>query len=250
MNDNGQKPFLATVRAALGVRPDARRHWEGLPKGADPVEAMERSRRITKRDPEEGRRLLALLMENSGPINLDVIPVENLASAADAIARLAVEKSPEWGRDKKIAVWKHPLIEALNLPKALEAQGVSVVENRSGPEGRAEIIESFIGVTSADYCLADSATLFMKTRPGCARSVSLVPSIHVAVIRIERIIADLKELYTLLNHDPAEKAEGLTNCMTFISGPSKTADIEGVMIHGAHGPRELYLYVIEGGKGK
>ncbi len=248
MDDNGQKPFLAAVRAALGVRPDARRHWESLPKGADPVEARERSRRIKNREPEEKRRLLALLMENSGPIHLDVIPVENLASAADAIAGLAVEKHPEWGHDKKMAIWKHPLVEAMNLSKALEARGVSVVENRSGPEGRAEIIESYIGVTSADYCLADSATLVMKTRPGHARSVSLVPSIHVAVIRIERILADLKELYTLLNHDPAEKAEGPTHCMTFISGPSKTADIEGVMIHGAHGPRELYLYVITGQK--
>jgi hypothetical protein len=37
---------------------------------------------------------------------------------------------------------------------------------------------------------------------------------------------------------------GLTNCLTLISGPSKTADIELTMVHGAHGPREVYLYVI------
>ncbi len=249
METNGQKRFLATVRAALGIRSGARRGREIPPKGSDPGEAMKPSRRIKKRDSENERRLLALLIENSGPIHLNVIPVENLASARDAIARLAMEKQPEWGRAKKMAVWKHPLIDALDLPGALAGRGVTVNENRSGPEGRAEIIESYIGVTSADYCLADSAALVMKTRPGRARSVSLAPSIHVAVIRIERLLADLKALYALLNHDPAEKAEGLTNCMTFISGPSKTADIEGVMIHGAHGPREVYLYVITG-KGK
>jgi L-lactate dehydrogenase complex protein LldG len=84
----------------------------------------------------------------------------------------------------------------------------------------------------------------MRTRAGQARSVSLVPAIHIAVIELKQIIADLKELYALLKWDPQEKKEGLTNCMTFISGPSKTADIEATMVRGAHGPREVHVYVI------
>jgi len=92
--------------------------------------------------------------------------------------------------------------------------------------------------------MADTATLVMRTRPGQARSVSLVPSIHIAVIRLDQIIADLKELYALIKGDSEVKKEGLTNCMTFISGPSKTADVEATMVHGAHGPREVYIYVI------
>ncbi len=92
--------------------------------------------------------------------------------------------------------------------------------------------------------MADTATLVMRTRPGQARAVSLLPSIHVAVIGLDQIIADLKELYALLKWDPQERQEGLTNCMTFISGPSKTADIEATMVHGAHGPREVLVYVI------
>ena len=84
----------------------------------------------------------------------------------------------------------------------------------------------------------------MRTRAGQARSVSLVPAIHIAVIELNQIIADLKELYALLKWDPKAKKEGLTNCMTFISGPSKTADIEATMVHGAHGPREVHVFVI------
>ncbi|MCP4687353.1 MAG: lactate utilization protein C [Desulfobacterales bacterium] len=246
MDADDQKRFLAAVRTALGVRPDRRRSRGDLPGGSDPRDAMERVEKIKGRGPGDGRRLLALLTENAAPIHLNVTPVKNLAFAADAIARLARDKRPEWGREKKVALWRHPLIDALNLPEVLAPLGVSAAENLSGAGARDEIIASYIGVTSADYCLADSATLVMKTRPGQARSVSLVPSIHVAVIRVERILADLKELYALLNHDPAERAEGLTRCLTFISGPSKTADIEGVMIQGAHGPRELHLYVITG----
>jgi L-lactate dehydrogenase complex protein LldG len=49
-----------------------------------------------------------------------------------------------------------------------------------------------------------------------------------------------------LKYDSEYQTEGLTNCMTFVSGPSKTADIEAIMVHGAHGPREVYIYVISG----
>ena len=76
--------------------------------------------------------------------------------------------------------------------------------------------------------------------------MSLVPSIHVAVITLDQIIADLIELYALIKWDPDVQKEGLTNCMTYISGPSKTADVEATMVHGAHGPREVYVYVIAG----
>ena len=109
-----------------------------------------------------------------------------------------------------------------------------------------QVIASFVGVTAADYCVAESATLVMKTRPGQARAVSLVPGIHIAVIEIHQILADLEELYTLLKHGSENDQQGITNCLTFISGPSKTADIEAVMVHGAHGPRELHLLVITG----
>ena len=111
---------------------------------------------------------------------------------------------------------------------------------------RQQVIDAYIGLTSADFCMADTAALVMRTRPGQARSVSLVPSIHIAVIDIDQILANLKELVALLKWEDEYRTEGLTNCMTFISGPSKTADIEATMVHGAHGPREVYIYVITG----
>ena len=147
-----------------------------------------------------------------------------------------------------MVAWQHPLIESLNLPDALSEQGVPVffsdVNAPGGETLRQRIIDSYIGITTADFCMADTATLVMRTRPGQARTISLVPAIHIAVVELNRIIADLKELYALLKWDPLESKEGVTNCMTFISGPSKTADIEATMVHGAHGPREVYIFAI------
>jgi L-lactate dehydrogenase complex protein LldG len=86
----------------------------------------------------------------------------------------------------------------------------------------------------------------MKTRPGQPRCVSLLPSMHIAIIRLEQILTNLKELYTLLRWNPTERVEGITRCMTYITGPSKTADIEATLVHGAHGPRELSIIVLTG----
>ena len=53
-------------------------------------------------------------------------------------------------------------------------------------------------------------------------------------------------LFALLRWDERYRTEGLSNYMSFISGPSKTADIEAIMVHGAHGPREVHLFVVTG----
>jgi len=254
-----QNRFIHKIKNALDSKVKNRSGRPDLfPEQANP-EDMQRLKTIKTRTMEQRRALLDRLTEQATPLNLKVIAVKDASAAAVAIAMLVQEKEPEWGENKRVTAWKHPLIEKLNLPDILARQDVPVdytsLENAGSDaesvasakkQIRRWVIDSYIGVTSADFCVADTATLVMKTRPGQARSVSLVPSIHVAVITIEQLLTDLKELYTLLKWDPAQKAEGLTNCMTFITGPSKTADIELVMVHGAHGPRELYLFVITG----
>jgi L-lactate dehydrogenase complex protein LldG len=193
------------------------------------------------------------------PINLNVTVLKDRAAATAAIADLVRDRVPEFGDRKQVVIWRHPLLESLNLSEALAIQNVplhvtefenSAVDEDSANQERERIrqnvVDAFIGITSADFCMAETASLVMRTRPGQGRSVSLVPSIHVAVITIDQIIADLKELYALLKWDLEVQKEGLTNCMTFISGPSKTADVEATMVHGAHGPREVYVYVVAG----
>ena len=248
MGNNGQAEFIRRIKKALG-RQSADLQMES-DLFADKISDESRAvlARIKERSAADRHKLLATLIEAAKPINLTVTACQDTQSAAAAIVDLVRDKAPEWGDKKSVVAWKHPLIESLNLPAALSAQGVPVffadLQKNDAESLRRYIINSYIGITSTDFCLADTATLVMRTRAGQARSVSLVPSIHVAVIELSRVIADLKELYALLKWDPQESKEGVTNCMTLISGPSKTADIEATMVHGAHGPREVYLFVI------
>lgn len=257
MDEYNQEKILKKVREALGVTKSEHRKLNDILSSheKEPGAVLEQIRNRSRTDRE---KMLELLAVEASALNLNVLFMKNYKKAADEIARVAEEKDTEWGEAKQIVAWRHPLIERLNLEHVIESKDLSIpiVYTGRAESGESEIehVEktihkvngSFIGITTADYCLAETATVVMKTRNKEARSVSLLPLIHVCVIELQRVIMNLMELYALLQHDPEERAEGLSNCMTFITGPSKTADIEGVMIHGAHGPREMYILVITG----
>jgi len=259
MSTPDQEKFMRRIRTALGHAPDVPRQVKDLFPEVPSTEDRQMLDRMDQRTAVDRQALLERLIESGKPINLNVIVVPDSNRANAAIARLVVEKKPEWGEAKSIAAWRHPLIEGLNLTETLGRLQIPLhvttpispaaageIDQAERERQRSAIIASYIGVTSADFCMADTATLVMRNRPGQPRSVALVPSIHIAVITVDQIIADMKELFALLRWDERYRQEGLSNYMSFISGPSKTADIEATMVHGAHGPREVHLLVITG----
>jgi L-lactate dehydrogenase complex protein LldG len=259
MNLENKAAFMSSIRKALGYPADGRRPAPpGLFHDRPSEKSIRLLERIRTRGPADRQTLMETLRQAAAPINLDVRLVTSARMAAAQIADTIAEFPTEWGGPRKVCAWDHPLIAAMGLSTVLAERGIPVVSESTAlqaatggiPDATARaslrrgIIESFVGVTAADYCVADTATLVLRTHPGCPRSVSLVPSLHIAVITADQIVADLGELYALLRWDrPGEDAD-LTTCMSFISGPSKTADIEATLVHGAHGPRSVSLYVI------
>jgi L-lactate dehydrogenase complex protein LldG len=106
-------------------------------------------------------------------------------------------------------------------------------------ELRSVCAEADIGITSADYALADTGSLVMLSSHREARLVSLLPPVHLAVVPRERILTGLDELLTLLPQ-PA----GQTSSMVLITGPSRTADIEQILVRGVHGPGEIHVVLV------
>jgi hypothetical protein len=119
------------------------------------------------------------------------------------------------------------------------ACGITGLPGVSLDTGRHACAQADIGITSADYALADTGTLVLLAGPNESRLVSLLPPIHVAVFPRSAILTGLDELFSVLP-DPAEQ----TSSMVMITGPSRTADIEQILVRGVHGPGVVHAVVV------
>ncbi len=95
------------------------------------------------------------------------------------------------------------------------------------------------GITSAEYALADTGSLVLMAGGGEARMVSLLPPAHIALVRRGRVLTGLDELFTLMPQPAVHSSS-----MVLVTGPSRTADIEQILIRGVHGPGEVYVIVV------
>ncbi len=129
-----------------------------------------------------------------------------------------------------------PLLDRLGI---LTLPGVAIAAGGPDQVQRA-CAESDIGITTAEYVLADTGALVTLAGVRESRLVSLLPPVHIAVGPADRILTGLEELFTLLP-DPAT----LSSSLVLIAGPSRTADVEGVLTLGVHGPRELHLVLVQ-----
>jgi L-lactate dehydrogenase complex protein LldG len=96
-----------------------------------------------------------------------------------------------------------------------------------------------LGITGADYALADTGSLVLLSSAEEARVISLLPPVHLAVLSRERILTNLDELFHVVP-DPGQ----LTSSMVLITGPSRTADIEQILIRRVHGPGDLHVLIL------
>ncbi len=235
---DSQNAFLRNIRQSLGLSPDEERPKRLFPALFAKTDTTLILQGIKNRTAEQQDELVELLKTNARALSITTHIVRTYEEAAAVIIHLVRTKSPEFTPTKHIIHHDHPDLAALQLWKRFDREGEGVtVHTTFSPDRqlREKTIASFIGITAPDIGVADSATLVQFTATGCPRSTSLVPSIHIAFLKKENLVADLREAYALLR----ERAR--LDSYVFITGPSKTADIEAQMVHGAHGPREVHL---------
>jgi L-lactate utilization protein LutC len=94
-------------------------------------------------------------------------------------------------------------------------------------------------ITGVVAAVAEDGTLVCESQPGVARGSSLIPPVHIAVVASSQLLPDLYDYLERL-----EKRPELPANVNLITGPSKTSDIEGVLVTGVHGPRELHVVLV------
>ena len=114
------------------------------------------------------------------------------------------------------------------------------VASSDAPPPTKDLFNFDLGVTRAQAGIAETGTLVLDSSVEQNRLVSLVPPVHVAILEASRIYATLGETLAMLQSNG-----DLSHAITFITGPSRTADIELTLAIGVHGPQELYVIVIQ-----
>src|SRR5678815_2170950 len=116
----------------------------------------------------------------------------------------------------------------------LNAQRIAYSDN---PPNAQDIFHFDVGISTAQAAIAETGTLVLDSACERHRLVSLVPPVHIAVVNASSIVETLGDALALL-----QKKE-ISPAITFITGPSRTADIELTLAIGVHGPQELYVIV-------
>ena len=120
-------------------------------------------------------------------------------------------------------------------PAALALLGVESLPGAATVYERAQVDTLQFGVTVAFGGIAESGTVMLTDRGTSNRLAALAPWVHIAIVRKDRIHRSLTDAIASFDDDPS---------IVFVTGPSKTADIEGILIEGVHGPgRQAALLV-------
>jgi len=151
------------------------------------------------------------------------------SSEVDPVLKILVEEH----QIRKATVWETPHLRRLGVAEILHSLGVELVSPNAGKH---EMALCDLGITEADYLLPETGTLVLRSSAEKPRGVSLLPRIHLAIVRPEMSRADMHQVF-------AEAKDH--HYLVFITGPSRTADIELTVTLGVHGPKNLYVWMIE-----
>jgi len=218
-----REQFVGRVRDALASR--GRGGATAAPPAVDDATA-----RITS----DADDLATLFIERAAALGITVVTCEP-ATLAATIA----EQLDELGA-RRIALAIDDLPNAQAIAAELAERGVVSGDWRRDPAMDAAF-EADAGVTTVAAAVAETGSLIYEGDAQHARGLMLAPPAHVAVVRRRQLIPDLLDHARRLDATPPDD---LPAGQVVISGPSKTADIEGILITGVHGPGTLVVLFV------
>ncbi len=223
-----RETVLDTIREHVtkGVLPGARRE-----RPTRPLVLQE-----TARPADPAATFVAELQAAAGHAHVPAGPAEALDILLDIVRQQAAGAALAWDD------------EHLPLPgirSALAEAGVQVldaalpVEPAARATRLAELDRATIGITGALAGLADTGSVALASGPGRGRIVSLLPTVHIALLPIARLYPTMAA-FLAAHPDVTRQASNLV----FVTGPSRTADIEQILTLGVHGPREIHVLLL------
>jgi L-lactate dehydrogenase complex protein LldG len=99
-----------------------------------------------------------------------------------------------------------------------------------------------VGITLCEALIARNGSIMVSNQGSAGRRLSIYPHHHLVIARTGQLVPDLKEAFALLK---SKYGTQLPSMISTITGPSRTADIEKTLVLGAHGPKELFVFLVD-----
>ena len=233
--------FIASVREALGRK-------------AGPPESPY-SRMLEKRTSvEERARAMEARLTANRKANVDELArvgalrgwmVHRAEGVEDAVGY--VYQLTQKMEARRVVRSVQEVFDDVPLDDALSSLGATVQVMARGDEsaGAFNPVDADLGVTGVDYAIAETGTVVILPRRGVSRVTSLLPPVHVALVKPSQTLESLDDLYLLRRLAYLRDGADAGSYMNFITGPSRTADIEQTLVIGAHGPRETHMVILD-----
>ncbi len=187
-------------------------------------------------------------------------PVERFCkelAAAGGVSHLVTDRDGAWRvvndilrrhAARRILLGSGGLLDRLDLATKLRGAGLKVTttDALAGPGARETMFAADVGISNVHRLVAETGTVVMASRPLDPRSLSLLPPVHIAVAERSQLLPDLFDLFDLFSPVSNSSATSPPSCLSLITGPSKTGDIELKLVTGVHGPGEIHVILVDG----
>ena len=245
MSDNRQlgarEAMLSTIRRALQVpapKPGAHDVQHEAHKPAHggkvlaelPVVGGPSWRRWLPQAGETWDEWARLFASNAAGLRAEFHLLENEAALPAALR--AVRDENHWQR---IATHAGELTQA-----AASALELPTLQTDAGYDRNA-LEQCDAGITGCDALIAQTGSVLVTTRSAGGRALSVLPPHHVVLARREQLVPDLPAAFELLRE---KHGDDLPSMISFVTGPSRTGDIERILVLGAHGPKKLTIFCV------
>jgi len=219
---NEREQIFTRIRGALTIHahPD---YGTGLP-------TPEEQRRVMPLVGATMNEQFALFTKNMADLKAVFTLVKDETELGAELKALAVAE--KWQRAATHnGVLANAQAKALGLPTIVTSDGYDKIE----------LEKCDVGISECDALIAQTGTVLVTSRSAGGRALSCLPPHHVVIARREQLVPDLPSAFALMKQ---KYGGNFPSMISFITGPSRTGDIERILVLGAHGPKKLTIFCI------
>lgn len=133
--------------------------------------------------------------------------------------------------------WKQFYCKEKKLHKIFEKVGFPYTEDPNGfPEG-------MVGITTCEALVSRLGSILISSRQGSGRRLFVIPTIHIILAYTSQLVPEMKDGLQLIKNKYSDQ---IPSMIASITGPSRTADIEKTLVTPAHGPRDIFVFLVDG----